>query len=268
MPASSIAVSSASPTALSPADSVPAHDSFTVQSKSLSEPRLINVHTPPKYRASHGSNARKFPVLYMPDGGLDEDSPHVAHAVDSLIASGAIRPVIVVGVPNTQRRRDLTGPTRVASDSAIAPHVGGSAAFRRFLGEELTPEIDRRYRTTPERGIIGESLARLFIVEAFLEEPKLFSHYIAFDPSVWWNAGALVDSASQRIAAFDAAPRTLYVATSREPSTSVGTSKIVEMLRTSPPPRLRWTYDPRTDRTHGNIFLTLEARALVDAFHD
>jgi predicted alpha/beta superfamily hydrolase len=266
--ANASSVRSTLPIGPSPIDSIPAHDSFTVQSKSLGEPRLINVYTPPQYRASHGSNARKFPVLYMPDGGIDEDFPHVAHAVDSLIASGAIRPVIVVGVPNTQRRRDLTGSTRVASDSAIAPHVGGSAAFRGFLGEELTSEIDRRYRTTPERGIIGESLAGLFIVETFLDEPKLYTHYIAFDPSVWWNAGALVDSAPQRIAAFDAAPRTLYVATSREPSTAVGTSKIVDVLRSAPPPRLRWTYQPRTDLTHGNIFLSLEVRALVDAFHD
>lgn len=58
----------------------------------------------------------------MPDGGLDEDFPHVVHTVDSLAALGAIRPVIVVGIPNTQRRRDLTGPTRVATDSAIASH--------------------------------------------------------------------------------------------------------------------------------------------------
>lgn len=40
---------------------------------------------------------RRFPALYMPDGGIDEDFPHVVNTVDSLIALGAIRPVIVVG---------------------------------------------------------------------------------------------------------------------------------------------------------------------------
>jgi enterochelin esterase-like enzyme len=49
----------------------------------------------------------------MPDGGIDEDFPHVVNTVDSLIALGAIRPVIVVGIPNTQRRRDLAGPNRI-----------------------------------------------------------------------------------------------------------------------------------------------------------
>src|SRR6185295_20270530 len=100
-------------------DSVPTRESFTIQSTAVGETRTVNVYTPPQYRGV----SRRFPVLYMPDGGIDEDFPHIATTVDSLIARGAIRPVIVVGVPNTQRRRDLTGPTRLASDSTIAPRV-------------------------------------------------------------------------------------------------------------------------------------------------
>ncbi|MGI8765469.1 MAG: alpha/beta hydrolase [Gemmatimonadaceae bacterium] len=253
--------------AVTPTDSVPAHDSFTIQSKALGEARPINVYVPAQYRASRGRSAEPLPVLYMPDGGLDEDFPHVVHTVDSLIARGAIRPVIVVGVPNTQRRRDLTGPTRVASDSTIAPHVGGSAAFRHFLRDELVPQVERRYRTTRERAIMGESLAGLFVVETFLQEPDLFTHYVAFDPSVWWNAGALVESAQLRLAAFDAAPRTLYVATSREPSTAVGIARIAALLRAAPPPGLRWTYEPRPELTHANIFRAVAPAAIVDAFH-
>jgi Predicted hydrolase of the alpha/beta superfamily len=203
----------------------------------------------------------------MPDGGIDEDFPHVIRTVDSLIALRAIRPIIVVGIPNTQRRRDLTGPTRVKSDSAIAPRVGGSAEFRRFIRYELIPEIAQRYRVSPERGIIGESLAGLFIVETFLEEPDLFTHYIALDPSVWWNSGMIVDSAAIRLAKFSAKPRSLYIATSLEPSTSVGSSRIIEAIKAAPPGGLRWRYDPRPDLTHGTIFRGTKPMALVDAFH-
>ena len=248
-----------------PATSAPAHDSFTVRSRVLGEPRLINVYVPPRYRAQAGNAATRLPVLYMPDGGLDEDFPHVVHTVDSLIARGVIRPVIVVGVPNTERRRDLTGPTRVKSDSAIAPRVGGSAAFRRFLREELVPEVERRYRTTRERTIIGESLAGLFIVETFLEEPTLFTHYIALDPSLWWNTGVLVDSAMQWLVRFDSTSRTLYLASSREPSSAVGSARLDSLLRAAPPPGLRWTYEPRPDLEHSTIFRALKRAALVDA---
>ncbi|MEP6732970.1 MAG: alpha/beta hydrolase-fold protein [bacterium] len=234
-----------------------------MQSATLGEARLVNVHTPARYFRSAGAVA--MPVLYMPDGGMDEDFPHVVRTVDSLIAADAIRPVIVVGIPNTQRRRDLTGPTNVASDSAIAPHVGGSAAFRRFLRDELMPEIERRYRTTPERTIVGESLAGLFIVETFLELPSLFTHYVALDPSLWWNSGALIDSAASRLAALDGTPRTFYFASSGESSTAKPAARLAALLRASPPAGLRWTYAPRPDRSHGNIFSALEGLSLAEA---
>ncbi len=248
-----------------PADSVPPHDSFTVVSRVLGEARRINVYTPPGYRAGAPARLGALPVLYMPDGGLDEDFSHVANTVDSLIALRIIRPVIVVGVPNTQRRRDLTGPTRVATDSAIAPRVGGSAMFRRFLRQELMPEVETRYRTTPERGIIGESLAGLFVVETFLEEPSLFTHYIALDPSVWWNKGALLDSAEARLAAFVPAPRTLYLASSDVADIAAGSARLAAVLRIAPTHGLRWRYEPRPDLTHATIFRALKPAALVDA---
>ena len=241
---------------------MPAHDTFTVASRALGEARSVNVHTPPGY---HASSAARFPALYMPDGGLDEDFPHVVHTVDSLIALGAIRPVIVVGIPNTERRRDLTGPTRVKSDSAIAPRVGGSAAFRRFFRDELIPAVRARYRTTEERAIVGESLAGLFVVETFLAEPVLFDHYVALDPSVWWNGGALVDSAAARLTAADSAPRTLYLASSNVPEIAAGTARLAAQLRTVSPPGLAWVYAPRPDLTHATIFREAGPAALARA---
>jgi predicted alpha/beta superfamily hydrolase len=208
----------------------------------------------------------------MPDGGVDEDFPHVVNTVDSLVALRLIRPVIVVGIPNTERRRDLTGPTRVAKDSTIAPHVGGSAAFRRFIREELIPEIDARYRTTTERGIIGESLAGLFVVETFLREPALFDEYIAFDPSLWWNRGALVDSAAVLVAARAAASpsdatggrprrRRVYFAGSMD---DIGnqTARLARALSGAAPRSVSWIYEPRPDLTHGTIFRALAPTAI------
>ena len=238
------------------------HDTFTVSSRALGEPRRVNVYVAPGYRES---DTMRVPTLYMPDGGLDEDFPRVANTVDSLIAAGVIRPVILVGIPNTERRRDLTGPTRVASDSAIAPRVGGSAAFRRFLRDELVPAVRARYRTTEERAIVGESLAGLFVVETFLADPSLFDHYVALDPSLWWNGGLLVDSAPARLAKLDARPRTLYLASSNVPEITEGTARLAARLRVAPQRGLRWRYVPRPDLTHASIFRSLGPAALVDA---
>jgi predicted alpha/beta superfamily hydrolase len=244
-----------------PADPIPAHDTLTVQSRALGEARLINVYTPAAYRTG---SANRLPVLYMPDGGIDEDFPHVVATVDSLITHGAIRPVIVVGIPNTERRRDLTTPTWVASDSTVAPRVGGSAAFRRFIADELMPEIQARYRTTGERAIMGESFAGLFVVETFLLEPGLFTHYVGFDPSLWWNAGALVDSAARHLAAHDATPRTLYLASSKDDVDDRATG-LATVLRAAQPRGLTLTHTPRPDLTHATIFRALKPEALVKA---
>ncbi len=254
-----------------PQDPIPAHDTLTLTSRALREARPVNVHVPTGYVTSGDA---RYPVLYMPDGGIDEDFPHVVNTVDSLIALGLIRPVIVVGVPNTERRRDLTGPTRVKSDSAIARHVGGSERFRRFLRDELVPAIDARYRTTPERGLVGESLAGLFVVETFLREPAAFTHYVAFDPSLWWNRALLVDSAAALLTAMSpgtsgavAAPlprRTLYIAASRDDRDDA-TDRLREALRVTSLSGVRWTYEPRPDLTHATIFRALAPSAFAQA---
>jgi predicted alpha/beta superfamily hydrolase len=237
----------------------PAHDTMTVQSRVLGEPRLINVHTPVGYAADA---ARRYPVLYMPDGGMDEDFPHVVATVDSLIALGKIRPVMVVGIPNTQRRRDLTGPTRVKADSAIAPRVGESAAFRRFMSTELFPAIDSLYRTTNERSIVGESLAGLFIVETLLRAPDMFQHYIAFDPSLWWNEGALTDSVRAFTSTMDARPRTLFVAGSDD-AIATGTTPFADSLNAAARRGLTFIYVPRPDLLHPTIFRGTAPAALA-----
>ena len=244
-----------------PADWIPAHDSLAIVSSVMGETRLVNVYTPPRYARSPRAH---FPVLYMPDGGIDEDFPHIVNTVDSLITLGIIRPVIVVGIPNTQRRRDLTGPTRVKSDSAIAPQVGRSAVFREFIRVELIPYIDAHYRTAPERSIVGESLAGLFVVETFFDMPKLFDHYLAFDPSLWWNGGALVGAAVARLNNMDSSPRSLYFAASKD-DVGNATARLAAVIQAGAPSSLTRQFESRPDLTHATIFRALVPAALARA---
>jgi predicted alpha/beta superfamily hydrolase len=227
------------------------HDSFTVESAVLKETRRINVYTPPGYDAA---GATRYPVLYMPDGGLQEDFPHVTATVDSAIRAGEMRPVIVVGIANTERRRDMTGPTEVESDRKIAVHVGGSAAFRSFIAGELMPEVRRRYRVSDERGIIGESLAGLFIVETFLEQPDLFDTYIALSPSLWWNHEGVVRGAAERLRARPDLHATLYISSADEEDIQAASAHLAEVLRANAPAGLRWEYRPRPDLHHSTIY--------------
>lgn len=246
---------------------VPPHETFTLESAALGETRRINVYTPPGY------DRGRYPVLYMPDGGAQEDFPHVASAVDAAIRAGEMRPMIVVGIENTERRRDMTPPTEVEEDRRIAPRVGGSAAFRTFIRDELMPEIRRRYRATDETGIIGESLAGLFIVETFLLEPELFGTYVALSPSLWWNAQALVRGADARLGTPPAAsppsarmPTVLYLSSADEEDIVSAVTRLADVLRAHPSDRLRWQYRPRPDLTHATIYRAEAPRVLRELF--
>ena len=226
-------------------------DTFTIKSEVLREERRINVYRPPA-----PADAR-LPVLYMPDGGIAEDFLHVAGLVQVLVGNGSMRPFLLVGIENTERRRDLTGPTENAEDRKIAPRVGGSAKFRAFIRDELMPRIETRYRTTSERAIVGESLAGLFVVETLLVEPELFDTYIAFDPSLWWNDARLVAVARKL------PKKTLYLATSDEPGIVEVTRRFVEVLRASD---VRWHYEPMPEEQHSTIYHPAALRAFRRLF--
>jgi predicted alpha/beta superfamily hydrolase len=227
-------------------------ETFTVESKALGETRRINVYAPPGYAESPDA---RVPVLYMPDGGLAEDFLHIAGLVQISVANGTMRPFLLVGIENTQRRRDLTGPTKNEEDKKIAPKVGGSEAFRRFIRDELMPVVRARYRTTNETAIVGESLAGLFVVETFLLEPDLFDTYVSVDPSLWWNDGELVGGAAERLRARPKLEKTLYLTSSGDAGENAEpVRRLAEVLGKSAPPGVRWHYAPMPDEKHATIF--------------
>ncbi|HEX9952454.1 MAG TPA: alpha/beta hydrolase-fold protein, partial [Rubricoccaceae bacterium] len=192
---------------------------------------------------------------------IQEDFLHIAGLVQISSINGTMRPFLVVGIENTERRRDLTGPTEVASDREIAPRVGGSAAFRAFLRDELRPVVDSLYRTTGETAIVGESLAGLFVVETLLLEPDLFDTYVAIDPSLWWNDHRLAGEAVTLLQGRTGLRKTLYLATSSQGGGEVA-ERLAGALRADGPAGI----DVRHVELPGETHLTVYHPAAVGAF--
>lgn len=226
-------------------------DTFTIDSKILNEKRVINVYLPPGYKEAANMS---FPVLYMPDGGMAEDFLHVAGLVQVSVGNGMMRPFVLVGIENTERRRDMTGPTENAEDKKIAVRVGGSMAFRKFIREELMPQIAARYRTTSEKAIVGESLAGLFVVETLLLEPDLFDTYLAFDPSLWWNDRKLLPVAEAKLRTNALAKKKLYFASSDEPGIIATAESLSALLTQNPNSGIEWHYEKMPDEHHSTIY--------------
>lgn len=238
-------------------------ETLLITSAALSERRRINVYMPPGY--NEAASAR-FPVLYMPDGGLAEDFLHVAGLIQVSVGNGTMRPFILVGIENTERRRDMTGPTTVKRDSSIAARVGGSAAFRTFIRTELMPRIRERYRTTAETAIVGESLAGLFVMETFFLEPALFDTYIAFDPSLWWNDRSLVRSAGDRLRAHSLPGKTVYLASSGDAGLADLLRSLAVDLGKSEAQGFRWFHEPMPRESHGTIYHPAALQAFRTVF--
>jgi uncharacterized protein len=236
-------------------------ESFTIESRIMGEARRLNVFLPTVYGQRIDN---PLPVLYMLDGGVDEDFLHIAGLVQILVSDGSMRPFLLVGIKNTSRRRDLTGPTSSAEDQKIAPVVGGSAAFRRFVKEEAMPAVKARYRTTDEAAIIGESLAGLFVLETFVLGPDMFSSYIAIDPSLWWNNAGLLKSTGDRL---DTAPgdrKSVFLASSKDAADL--TAQLATVFDARRAGGINFHYAALTGETHATVYHPAALLALRTVF--
>ena len=152
----------------------------------LGEARTLDVALPREYATSD----ERYPLLVVLDG---ESLTEPAAALARFYASVATLPqTIVVGVHNTRRGRDMTPE---ATTGFVPPPdvgaTGGADAFLDFLADELIPDIERRYRVAPMRVLIGHSLSGLFVLHALARRPELFTGYVAMEPAIWWNDGAV-----------------------------------------------------------------------------
>ncbi len=163
-----------------------------IYSAILQENRILNIWLPEGYNEQDTTH---YPVIYLLDGGADEDFIHVTGLVqfNNFEWINRVPKSIVVGIANTDRKRDFTFPTNIEEDKAQFPQTGGSANFIRFVESELQPLIAKQYRSTAQKTLIGQSLGGLLATEILLTHPQMFSHYIIISPSLWWNDGSLLD---------------------------------------------------------------------------
>jgi predicted alpha/beta superfamily hydrolase len=167
----------------------------------LKEDRNINIYLPEEFNPT---DATKYPVIYILDGGVEEDFFHIAGIVRYNTQPWVERfpRSIVVGIENTNRRRDFTYAVpdlnfleKEGFKKESFPQYGGSEKYISFLKNELQPYIEKKYKANNNRTIIGESLAGLMSTEILLKEPEMFNQYIIISPSMWWGGEKLLKEA-------------------------------------------------------------------------
>ena len=147
---------------------------FTMKTPWDNADRGIRVYLPEGYDNSN----QRYPVLYFSDG----------HVYVGKVEAN----FIMVGIDSDwwERWNELSPWVNFQMENwwgMPSPRGGLGDVFLDFI-VDVKNEIDRRYKTMPEReytAIGGASMGGKFAIYAGLERSDLFSKAIAFSPAVW-----------------------------------------------------------------------------------
>ena len=120
-------------------------------SKFLKKDRSVIVWLPPGY---HSETTKRYPVLYMHDGGVVFISWRIDEIAKPLITSRQVEPLIIVMVNHggtEDDRFDEYTPTKPPN----FPSGGKADSYGQMLVEELKPFIDSQYRTLKDPANTG-----------------------------------------------------------------------------------------------------------------
>lgn len=234
----------------------------TLNSKELGEKRIINVYLPQGYNEE---TAQKYPVIYVLDGGVEEDFVHITGLVryNNQPWIDRFPKSIVVGIENTNRRRDFSFPVenldfveRMGFKKEQFSQYGGSAKYIAFLAKELQPFIEKKYRASSDRTVIGESFAGLLATEILLKHRSLFNNYIIMSPSLWWGNESLLHEAPSLLKKETGKETKVYIGACQKEEDAimyedaVALSRILEQNGGN---KLKVYYDYLPDEVHATI---------------
>jgi len=223
----------------------------TLRSEVLGEERTAAVVTPSSYARSQ----TRYPVLYLTDG--ESQIGHLRATAEFLARSGLVPEMIVVGILNTARTRDLTPSRGTAEERSAFPGAGGGERFLDFVEKELIPSIDGRYRTLPLRVLAGHSFGGLLALHALLTRPALFQAAIAASPPLAWD-DQLPEREAHQVAAAGQTPRALFVSLGELESSPAILEHFEDFARAAhglPWKDFRYDWQVFSDEDHNSVVL-------------
>ncbi|WP_425392069.1 alpha/beta hydrolase [Ekhidna sp.] len=169
-------------------DQLEADELEEVHSEILNESRNLLIHLPTAYDPE-----RTYPILYVLDGSSQDFT--ISRIAEMLSIAEVVPELIIVGIPNTDRNRDLT-PHFILEDTD-GEIYGQADQFLAFIEKEAIPFIESKYSTNGNRMLAGHSRAGLFSFYAYLEKPDLFDSYFCFSPAFWRDGSIIIDKARE-----------------------------------------------------------------------
>ena len=233
----------------------------TVSSSILNENREIQIYLPSSYEKYPSQD---YPVIYLLDG--ENNFHYLTGFVQKLSKAPypSMPEMIVVGIVNTERSRDLT-PTAQRFDSEakdskrIEGTTGGNMAFFQFLETEVIPDIEKKYLTNGLNIFVGHSFGGITALNHMLNGTKEMQAYIVHDPSIWWDDEVMLQR-FQDAKGKDFQNKKLFITqvgesenTERTSSHYKGIQKLNDYLQTKPFKNLSYQYKQYEGEDHGSV---------------
>ncbi len=211
------------------------------KSSTLGGQRRMHVYTPPGYDGAKD----RYPVLYLLHGGGDEDSGwstigRAGFIVDNLLASGKLRPLLVV-MPNGSLPRPANFPTTPPGAAPSAEARAASLALQdRFVSELMTdvvPFVERSFRVVARpdhRAIAGLSMGGGQTQRVLATHPESFGYVATWSAGVNPATTAFFEESSGALlknpAKVNAAAKVLSLVVGDKDFTLAGTKNLDDIL--------------------------------------
>ena len=233
-------------------------ETVEIYSTVLNETRTLNIYLPYGYEPD---SLKKYPVIYLLDGSMDEDFIHIAGLVQFASFSwiNLIPETIVVGISNVDRKRDFTFHTDNKDLKKEFPTTGHSVPFIDFIEKELQPFVENNYKTDTLKTLIGQSLGGLLATEILFKKPDLFDNYIIVSPSLWWDDESLMKYKPKPYHAI----KSIYVAVGKEDEIMIREAEqLYDKIKSSDNKNTQLFYKFLEGQDHGDVLHL----AVYDAF--
>jgi uncharacterized protein len=235
----------------------------TPNTAEAAESYRISVSLP----AGYETGDQRYPVVYVLDG--DWYFAMAASTARLLEVAGELPPLIVVSIgyggtiaeQRARRGREFT-PDAVAGLAGS----GAAAAFLGVLQKELVPLVERRYRTSSDRTLVGHSLGGLFATFAMLRAPRLFQRVVIGSPALRTSGPALVKALSAPDATRPL-PQRIFLGVAAGDFAPIRESyqSLHAWLQTAPE-GVHWAAEEFAGMTHQSVIASLFARGLPWVF--
>ncbi len=219
-------------------------ESFTITSEYMEGDREIQIALPKGY-----NEWTKYDVQYMLDPKWNME---LRKSLLDFMQNNTMAPrTILVGVVSPNRASDMT-PTKTQRQ-----HDGGNAEnFIDFIGKEVKPFVESKYKTSGHNAFAGHSYGGLCVMHALLKAPEYFDSYLVGDPSFWYDDQLMVKMAEEKLPNIKG--KVLFIG-GRKGSAykGMGIEAMETALKKYADPSLDWKIVAYEDESHNSVVYKL-----------